>query len=100
LEKGTLAHRLYAVDEITERHRHRLEVNNLYLSQLEEKGLTISGFNRDFNLVEVVEIKNHPFFIACQYHPEFKSKPFSPHPIFKGFIEASDRYFNGKNLSL
>ena len=89
LLKGTLAHKLYGADKISERHRHRLEVNNLYLNKLQEKGLVVSGFNQELSLVEVVELQNHPFFIACQYHPEFKSRPFSPHPMFRGFIEAS-----------
>jgi CTP synthase len=91
LEKGTLAHKIYANDLIMERHRHRLEVNNMYLNRLTEKGLVVSGFNKELNLVEVIELANHPHFIACQFHPEFKSKPFSPHPLFKSFIEAADR---------
>jgi CTP synthase len=91
LEKNSLALKIYGQELIQERHRHRLEVNNLYLNKLVENGLVVSGFNRELNLVEVVELKEHPFFIACQYHPEFKSKPFSPHPLFKSFIEASDK---------
>lgn len=91
LEDNTLAKSLYGAPVIYERHRHRLEVNNMYINRLVEKGLVISGFNKDLNLVEVVEIKDHPYFIACQYHPEFKSKPFSPHPLFSGFIEAADK---------
>ena len=66
-------------------------MNNFYLNKLVEKGLVVSGFNKDLNLVEVIELTDHPHFIACQYHPEFKSKPFSPHPLFKSFIEASDK---------
>jgi CTP synthase len=61
------------------------------MDKITAAGLTVSGFNRELNLVEVVELKDHPFFIACQYHPEFKSKPFSPHPLFKAFIEESDK---------
>lgn len=91
IEEGSLAHQIYDELIIYERHRHRLEVNNFYLSKLIEAGLVISGFNRELNLVEVVELKEHPFFIACQFHPEFKSKPFSPHPLFKKFIDASDK---------
>jgi len=91
LEKGTLARSVYGKELISERHRHRLEVNNFYLNKLVEKGLVVSGFNKDLNLVEVIELTDHPHFIACQYHPEFKSKPFSPHPLFKSFIEASDK---------
>lgn len=91
LESGSLAHKVYMADTIHERHRHRLEVNNMYIDKLTKAGMTVSGFNKELNLVEVIEIADHPFFIACQYHPEFKSKPFSPHPLFKAFIEESDR---------
>ena len=91
LDRGSLAHKVYGADTIFERHRHRLEVNNMYIDKLKNAGLIVSGFNKELNLVEVIELKNHPFFIACQYHPEFKSKPFSPHPLFKSFIEESDR---------
>lgn len=89
VEKGTLAYDIYEKEEISERHRHRLEVNNDFVSTLKEKGMIFSGVNKKLNLVEVVELKNHPFFIACQYHPEFKSRPFNPHPLFKTFVEAS-----------
>ncbi len=89
LQEGTLAHRVYGKSDISERHRHRLEVNNMYLSHVEKAGMTVSGINRELNLVEVIEIKEHPFFIGCQYHPEFKSRPFAPHPLFHAFIKAS-----------
>jgi CTP synthase len=91
LEPKSLAFKIYKSEKINERHRHRLEVNNMYINKLTDAGLSVSGFNRDLNLVEVIELADHPFFIACQYHPEFKSKPFSPHPLFKAFIEESDR---------
>ena len=91
LEEGSLAKKVYSQEKIHERHRHRLEVNNMYVDKLTKAGLSVSGFNKELNLVEVIELKNHPFFIACQYHPEFKSKPFSPHPLFKAFIEESDK---------
>jgi CTP synthase len=86
---GTLAHQIYQSTIINERHRHRLEVNNQYLDELKQKGLIISGVNPQLNLVEIIELKNHPHFIACQYHPEFKSRPFKPHPLFVSFIKAS-----------
>ncbi len=89
IKDKTLANRIYNEIKISERHRHRFEVNNDYVKILEEKGMTFSGINEKLNLVEVVELEKHPFFIACQYHPEFKSRPFRPHPIFKTFIEAS-----------
>ena len=92
LEKGSLAESIYETNEISERHRHRLEVNNMYRNQIVEAGMTISGRNSELDLVEVVELKDHPHFIACQYHPEFKSRPFSPHPLFKTFIEKADKH--------
>lgn len=88
LSTNTLAHKIYDSDHISERHRHRLEVNNKYTEILIEKGMVISGINEKLNLVEVIELSDHPFFIACQYHPEFKSRPFKPHPLFEKFITA------------
>lgn len=84
------------VDVAQERHRHRYEVNNEYRQQLEEKGLVGSGLSPDGKLVEVVEISSHPWFVACQFHPEFKSRPNRPHPLFDGFIEASLRKKRGE----
>lgn len=86
---GSLGEKVYGTNSITERHRHRLEVNNDYLKQLTDKGLVVSGKNKELNLVEVIELKDHPYFIACQYHPEFKSRPFKPHPLFASFVKAS-----------
>lgn len=84
------------VDVVQERHRHRYEVNNEFRQQLEEKGLIGSGLSPDGKLVEVVEISSHPWFVACQFHPEFKSRPNRPHPLFDGFIEASLRRKRGE----
>ncbi len=89
LKKGTLAQKIYGSKAISERHRHRLEVNNKFVNELETSGLVISGKNEKLDLVEVIEITDHPFFIACQYHPEFKSRPNAAHPIFRSFVEAS-----------
>ena len=89
LQPGTLAHKLYATDTIHERHRHRYEVNNAYRARLQEAGLVVSGLNPDLDLVEMIELPAHPFFVGCQFHPEFKSKPFAPHPLFAGFIKAA-----------
>jgi CTP synthase len=89
IEKESLAYNIYKTNKISERHRHRLEVNNEFVPALEDAGMKISGKNKKLNLVEVIEITDHPFFIACQYHPEFKSRPFNPHPLFKTFVEAS-----------
>ncbi len=84
-----LAHQLYGKDVITERHRHRYEFNNQYLEKLEEAGLKVSGKSIDGRLVEVVEIPDHPWFIACQFHPEFTSTPRRGHPLFTGFVQAA-----------
>lgn len=99
---GTLASRLYGTDLIYERHRHRFEVNNSYRPKLERGGLICSGVSPDYRLVEIVELKNHPFFIATQFHPEFKSRPNHAHPLFKGLVEAALKYqaaTKEKNLS-
>lgn len=98
LTPGTKAHQLYQQSEISERHRHRFEVNNPFRDKLTEAGLTISGTSPDKTLVEMVEIEEHPHFIGCQFHPEFQSKPFAPHPLFAGFITAAlGRSSQGKN---
>ncbi len=89
LGENTFARAAYGEEEISERHRHRYEFNNDYRPQLEEKGLVISGTSPDNNLVEIVEIAKHPWFLACQFHPEFKSKPMKPHPLFRDFIAAA-----------
>ena len=89
LKPGSLAQKLYGKDEIFERHRHRYEVNNQYRGRLQEAGLVISGQNPELNLVEMIELTDHPYFVGCQFHPEFKSKPFAPHPLFLGFIKAA-----------
>ena len=88
IEKNTLAYRDYKTTQIKERHRHRYEFNNQYKSLLESKGMVFSGVNEDANLVEIIEIPNHKHFIACQFHPEFKSRPNRPHPLFDSFIES------------
>ncbi|MFI3329492.1 MAG: CTP synthase [bacterium] len=87
ITKNTLAHKLYKEVEIKERHRHRYEFNNLYRNKFDDN-FVFSGLNAQSNLVEIIELKNHKFFIACQYHPEFKSRPLKPHPLFNGLIKA------------
>lgn len=89
LTNNTLAKKLYKKTKIKERHRHRYEVNNAYISSLKKHGLIISGINKEKNLIEIVELKDHPWFIGVQFHPEFKSKPFLPHPLFSGLIKAA-----------
>ena len=93
---GTLASRLYKSELIYERHRHRFEVNNNYRARLERGGLICSGVSPDYRLVEIVELKDHPFFIATQFHPEFKSRPDRPHPLFSGLVAAALEYQGGK----
>jgi CTP synthase len=89
LEESTLSHKLYGGNSVVERHRHRYEMNGNYVAKLEKSGLTIAGRSADKKLVEVVEIKEHPWFVACQFHPEFTSTPREGHPLFSGFIEAA-----------
>jgi len=91
LKPGTISHKAYKKSTISERHRHRYEVNNDYIKILEDKGLIVAGVNPKQNLVEIIEIKDHPFFVASQFHPEFKSRPLKPHPLFKEFIKAALR---------
>jgi CTP synthase len=88
----TRAFEYYQSDLIKERHRHRYEINNLYRDSLAERGMTISGLSPDGRLVEIIEISDHAFFVACQFHPEFKSRPNHPHPLFTGLIENSIKY--------
>ena len=88
IQPGTLAARLYKTDHVEERHRHRYEVNNDFRQELEERGLVMSGLSPDGILVEMAEVKDHPFMIGSQFHPEFLSRPTAPHPLFSGFIAA------------
>ena len=95
LVEGSLAARTYNADTIQERHRHRYEVNNNYRAQLEEAGVRFSGVSVD-NLVEMVELPGHPWFLASQFHPEFTSNPRDGHPLFKGFITAARQHHEGE----
>ena len=89
LQNGTLAARLYGRENISERHRHRYEFNNSYRDEFGKKGMVLSGLSPDSNLVEIIELKGQPWFLGCQFHPEFKSRPMDCHPLFRGFIEAA-----------
>ena len=89
IKDGTVMERCYGSREISERHRHRYEFNNDYRQKLEDSGLAVSGLSPDGRLVETVEISDRPFYLGVQYHPEFKSRPNKPHPLFKGFIGAA-----------
>jgi len=92
IKKDSLAYKAYNISSISERHRHRYEFNNAFKKRLEENGLVISGTSPDGELVEMVELKDHPWFLGCQFHPEFKSRPMNPHPLFREFIRASLAY--------
>jgi CTP synthase len=89
LKEGTKAREIYGQDLIHERHRHRFEFNNEYRARYEAAGMVFSGVNTELGLVEMIELNNHPHFLGCQFHPEFKSKPFAPHPLFAGFVKAA-----------
>jgi CTP synthase len=89
LQRDTLAYQLYQQEVVYERHRHRYEFNNAYRNLFLESGYQISGTSPDGRLVEMVELPNHPFFIATQFHPEFQSRPNTPHPLFQGLVKAA-----------
>ncbi|HTJ84478.1 MAG TPA: gamma-glutamyl-gamma-aminobutyrate hydrolase family protein, partial [Polyangiaceae bacterium] len=89
LEPGTAAAAAYGQLQISERHRHRYEVSNKYRDKMVEHGLVLSGLSPDKRLVEMVELREHPYFVGCQFHPEFKSRPMTPHPLFTRFVQAA-----------
>jgi CTP synthase len=91
IQAGSAAHKAYGRTEISERHRHRYEVQRKYMEDLERRGLKVTGETPDRRFVEIVEIPGHPYFLACQFHPEFKSKPMQPHPLFRSFVDACKR---------
>ena len=95
LVEGTKAYEAYGAKQISERHRHRYEVNNSYRAQLEEGGLVLSGINPDIGVVEMIELADHPWYVATQAHPELKSQPVKPHPLFKEFIAAAVKRHEG-----
>jgi CTP synthase len=88
LKKGSATQKAYGVNKISERHRHRYEFNNKYRKEIERAGLQVVGVNPESDLVEIVELKNHPFFVGTQFHPEFKSRPMRPQPLFREFIRV------------
>ena len=100
IKEGTLTSKIYKEEVIYERHRHRYEVNNKFKDELEKHGLVISGMSPDNNLIEMIEIKDHPFFVASQFHPEFKSRPWDPAPMFKYFIEAASKRNNSSKKTI
>jgi len=96
VKKDSLAYKAYQMGKISERHRHRYEFNNKYKETLEQSGLVFTGLSPKEDLVEIVEYKEHPWFLGCQFHPEFKSRPMNPHPLFKDFIKAALKKKNAK----
>ena len=94
IQNGSVSKSIYKDEVIYERHRHRYEVNNKYRDQLAEGGLVFSGLSPDNNLVEMIELKDHPYFVASQFHPEFKSRPWEPAPMFYSFVEAAAKIEN------
>lgn len=94
LTTNSLSRKLYKKDIILERHRHRYEVNNILLKKIEKFGLKITGRSENNNVAEIIEISNHPWFLGCQFHPEFTSTPRDGHPLFIGFIKSAKQYKN------
>ena len=92
IEAGSFAQRAYGAADISERHRHRYEFNRDYEERLTAAGLRITGRTPDGSYVEIVEVADHPWFLGCQFHPEFKSKPLAPHPLFAAFVGAASRH--------
>ncbi|MGA1845746.1 CTP synthase [Deferribacter abyssi] len=99
LKEGSIAYEAYKIDQISERHRHRLEFNNRYKEDFIKAGLNISGVNPDRDLVEIIELKAHRWFLGCQFHPEFKSRPLEPHPLFRDFVKAAYKYKLDKKMN-
>jgi CTP synthase len=99
LREGSRVRALYGTDAVRERHRHRFEFNNAYREQFEENGMKVAGVNPERDLVEIVELPDHPFFVGVQFHPEFKSRPLQPHPIFRGFVAAAVQRARGGGRS-
>ena len=91
LKSKTVSMKAYRSKKISERHRHRYELNNHYREILEKNGMVMAGVNSKQDLVEIIELKNHPFFVATQFHPEFKSRPLKPHPLFLEFIKSASK---------
>ena len=91
LKNNSLIAKIYSLKKIRERHRHRYEVNIKYKEKFEEKGLIFSALSPDGLLPEIIELRNHPWFVGVQFHPEFKSRPFTPHPLFSSFIKAAEK---------
>jgi CTP synthase len=96
IAKGSLAHGAYNELDISERHRHRYEFNNKFRDIMMRHGMVLSGIYKEKDLVEIIEIPDHPWFLGCQFHPEFKSKPLAPHPLFRDFVGAALKHRNDR----
>ena len=97
LKSNTLAQSAYSKYKVKERHRHRYEVNNLFKKEFKKNGVVFSGVNPDLDLIEIIELKKHPWFLAVQFHPELKSRIVEPHPLFESFVKASIVFNNESN---
>ncbi|MDP9362166.1 MAG: CTP synthase [Acidobacteriota bacterium] len=100
LKEGSIAHQAYGAELIDERHRHRYEVNPEYVPQLDERGFRVTGLSPDGKFVEIIELQDHPWFLGCQFHPEYKSRPTAPHPLFRSFIAAARAYKNSMKTTV
>jgi CTP synthase len=98
IKKGTKAFKAYKKENISERHRHRYEVNNAFIPELEKNGLIISGISPDKELVEMIELENHPWFVGVQFHPELKSRATKAHPLFREFVKAAKNNAEGREV--
>jgi CTP synthase len=96
LTKGTHSYDAYGQDEISERHRHRYEFNNVYLEEVTKRGMRVAGVNPDHGLVEIIELEDHPWFVGVQFHPEFKSRPIRSHPLFRELVAAAKKQSDKK----
>jgi len=99
INKDTFAYAAYGQEEISERHRHRYEFNNIYFEEITKAGMRVAGVNPDHGLVEIIELSDHPWFVGVQFHPEFKSRPIRSHPLFRELVAAAKRYSDARKDS-
>jgi CTP synthase len=100
MKDGSLVRDAYGVDSIEERHRHRYEVNPEYVKRLEERGFHVTGISPDGKFVEIIELQGHPWFVGCQFHPEYRSRPTAPHPLFRAFVAAARSHKNANKTTM
>jgi CTP synthase len=99
LKEGSIAREAYGSEQIDERHRHRYEANPEYIPQLEERGFRVTGISPDGKFVEIIELEGHPWFVGCQFHPEYRSRPGAPHQLFRSFVAAARAYKNANKTT-